>query len=433
MKQLLILTTVMSGEIFSPDGTRTGKYDNLNLNAIGSGYAQLGGRGTTTHIGRVVRQAIYDSFPQQYLDLLILNMKQAEQVGSDEFFYHEAGFGREAITIGTIGSNISAGATQTVPVTNLSAVSKDIIVLYPDGATRGTVTAIDAAASTITISAEQGKTLPLLATTNSGKTFAFLSPVEADSAESFSTYFRLDTIERSNYVQMLAMAHKIGKMEYHKYKNSKTLSSLLEKEKERMFLQMKVSLSNIYWNGNKAEVKLADGTPAKTAGGILPIMKLAGSPNSSVTLTNAPAALEELILDTEYGKYGQRRFLYGTPRAIHYLTQKYKASLTRYAPNDMVAKLGLNSIDIGSSSIVFVPMKRFEEASCFSPDWRSRLILLDQENIVPKYALPEESGTLINRSNGGSSNAITTWVSATASIEFNNPLASGWLDLTDLP
>jgi hypothetical protein len=92
----------------------------------------------------------------------------------------------------------------------------------------------------------------------------------------------------------------------------------------------------------------------------------------------------------------------------------------------------LDSIEIGSTKVVFVPVKRFEEPSCFPAEFASRMILLDQESITPAFIFPEEMGQTGDRSRGFYNNYVDDWVSATASIYFNNPLGGGWLDITDL-
>lgn len=433
MKKLIL---VMAGEtvLYAPQVPETNAFQNRNVNAPGSKYASLYGHQVTTAVNRVVRQIIYDAAPQQYFDLKILGMKAPKMVNSDEFFYHEMTFGRDPIVAGVVAAPIAAGATQVVPISNLNSVSKDMIIVYPDNS-RGTVTDVNTSTGEITVTAESNNTLPQIAAGAQGATvFANLSPVEADGANSISQYFRIETIERCNYVQMLVKAQRWGKVEYEKYKRAGTLSNFLAMQRKRMQDQFRIDLANVYWNGRMAEVTLSNGQKAKTSGGLFPIMQQAGSANASVALANLPQALEELALDTEYGVYGKTRFLYGTPRAIHYLTQQYKRDLTRYAPSDMVAKLGLTSIDMGSTKIVFVPVKRFEEPSCFPASWRSRLILLDQESIQPIYFLPEEMGETLARVNGGTlQNYIDTWMTATFSVEFNNPLGCGWIDITDLP
>jgi len=419
--------------LYSPTVPETSPFQNRNVNAPGSRYAQAYGHQVTTAVQRVVRQIIYDAAPQQYFDLKILGMKAPKLVNSDEWFYHEMTFGRDPIIVGA-NAGIASGATQTVPIANINSVSTDMIVVYPDN-TRGTITAVNSGAGTVVISAPTNGVLTAIPAGAQGSTvFANLSPVEADGANAISQYYRIETVERTNYIQMLIKAQRWGKMEYEKYKRAGTLSNFLQMQRKRMQDQFRIDLANVYWNGQMGEVTLANGQKAKTSGGIFPIMQAAGSANTSVTLSNLPQALEELALDTEYGVYGKTRFLYGANRCIHYLSQQYKRQLTRYTPNDMVAKLELNSVSIGSTNIVFVPIKRFEEPSCFPSSWRSRLILVDQEAIQPCYFLPEEMGETLARVNQGTlQNYVDTWMTATFGIEYYNPLGGGYINITDLP
>jgi len=422
---------------YTPGATPSGRFQNANMNPVGSQYAAAFGHDVSTVLNKVVRSIIYDAAPKQYLDLKILSLKTPERTPSDEFFYNEASFGRDPILCDTIGGGgIAAGATQSIPILNKNNVSKDMIIIY-SGNERGTITSVtpSGAGATIVVTAETGEVLPAIPAGAAGaNVFAYLSPVEADGMSDISNYVRYDTIERSNYVQMLVKAMRFGKMELAKYQGTSNLSGYIEFQKKVMYRQFRTSLGNIFWNGHQAEVTLANGLKAKTAGGVFPIMQQAGSAHTSVTLANAPGALEELALSTEYGEHGATRFFFATPRVIHYLSDQYKRDLTRYTPNDSIARLGLSGIDMGSSNIVFVPVKRFEEPSCFPSSWRSKGLLVDMESITPKYVFPEEMGDTLKRVNGGNlQNYVDSWISATTSIEFNNPLASGWIDITNLP
>lgn len=425
--------TTATSTLYTPTVPATGVFQNRNVNALGSKYAQQYGHQVTSLITRAVRQVIYDAAPQQYFDLKILGLKTPKLVNSDEYFYHEMGFGRDPLVVGATGG-VAAGTTQTIPIANIQAVSNDMIVVYP-GNERGNVTAVNAGAGTIVVTAETNNTLPAIpAGAQGATTLANLSPVEADGQNSISQYWRQDTVERCNYIQMVIKAMRFGEIELEKYKRSGAIDTYLAFQRKRMQEQFRIDLANIYWNGRMAEVTLANGQKAKTAGGIFPIMQQVGSANTSVAIANLPQALEELALDTEYGIYGKTRFLYGTPRAIHYLSQQYKRSLTRYTPNDDMAKLELTGVRMGSTNIVFVPIKRFEEPSCFPASWRSRLILLDQESIQPTFFLPERMGETLARVNNGTlQNYTDSWMSATWGLEFSNPLGSGWIDITDLP
>lgn len=407
---------------------------NVNENALGSKYAQQYGHSVTSILARATRNIIFDASPKQYADLKILNLVAPKQVMSDEYFYHESGFGRDPIVANAIAAQIAAGTTQAIPIMNTQAVSTDMIVIYPDGVSRGTITAVNATTGVITVTAPTGGILPAIPISAQGAlVFTNLAPVEADAATGISQYFRMNTIERSNYIQLLAMAQRWGRIEMEKYKNNGTLANYIELNKNKLYEQFRMSMSNIFWNGEQAEVTLANGQKAKTAGGVFPIMQQVGSANTSVTTANSMNALEQLALDTEYGAYGETRFLFATPRVILAISKQYKSPLTRYFPNDDMAKLNLKSIMLGSTEIVFVPIKRFEEPSCFPSAFRSRAILLDMKNIQQTFFLPEEMGDTLSRVNNGTLNAFTdSWIAATTGLEFYNPLGCGWLDITDI-
>jgi hypothetical protein len=318
--------------IYGQQGTNGG-YNNVDLNAIGSQYAANGGHSTNALIQKITKQLIFDAAPQQFFDLKLLSAKPFESVNSDEWFFHEMGFGREPIVL--TGAITGGSASESIAVSTTSEVSADTMLVLPNNQ-KVIVTDVDEANGQITIRGLEGATLPA---TSAGGVLSNLAPVEADGSTSISQYFRIDTIERYNYVQMLVKAMRFGRMELHKYEKANTTSNYLSMQKQRMIQQFRIDLSNILWNGERGEVKLKDGKMAKTTGGIFPTMQEAGSPNISTTVANLDDALEELALDTEFKAFGATRFLYGTPRRIHQLSQQYKRELTRYAPNDDMAKV----------------------------------------------------------------------------------------------
>jgi len=412
-----------SASLYTPGTPGNSQFSNVDLNALASQYASQYGHDTTALIQRITRALIYDAAPQQFFDLKLLNMKPREGVKSDEWEFFEMGFGRDPIVATVIAA---AGVTQTITVSNTDDITVDTVLVYPNNS-KGSVTAVNIPGGTITVTAMTGQTLPAVAVND---LLANLTPVEADAANSISQYFRVDTVRRYNYVQMMVKAMRFGRMEMYKYKNAGTTSNYLTMQKQRLLQQFRIDLSNSLWNGERGEVSLASGAVAKVTGGIFPTMQSAGSPNVTTTVANLPQAIEELALDTEFKAFGATRFLYGTPRQIHALSQQYKRTLTRYTPNDEVAKLDLKAVDMGSSKIVFVPMKRFEEPSCFPASWSNRLILLDQESVSCVQTWGEEMGETLSRENRGTLNNFTDfWISTTFGVQFNNPLGSGWVDI----
>ena len=414
----------MSATLYTPGTPGQEQFSNVDLNALASQYASTFGHDTSALIQRITKSLIFDAAPQQFFDLKLLNIKPFESVKSDEWEFFEMGFGREPII--ATAAVAGGGVSQVIPVNAVDEISIDTVVTYPNNQ-KGTITDIDKTANTVTVTSLTGETLPAVADNDS---LANLTPIEADGANSISQYFRVDTVRRFNFVQMMVKAMRFGRMEMFKYKNAGTTSNYLTMQKQRLIQQFRIDLSNSLWNGQRGEVTLNSGAVAKVTGGIFPTMQAAGSPNVTTTVANVPQGLEELALDTEFKAFGATRFLYGTPRNIHNLSQQYKRDLTRYTPNDDIAKLELRSVDMGSSKIVFVPMKRFEDPSSFPASWANRLILLDQESVSCMQTWGEEMGETLPRENRGTLNNFTDfWISTTFGVQFNNPLGSGYIDI----
>ena len=426
-----------SGNNFTPTVYPSTSFRNTDLNAPGSGYADTFTHNETGLIERITKQLVFDAAPQQFFDLKLLAMKPFERIESDEWYYHEMGYGRDPVTLGVGGITGGAPTQAGVAVTELDVVAIDTILVLPDN-TKVIVTAKSAetGAGTIAIaSLDVTGTAPNLPAVAAGQLLAQLSPVEADGADAISQYFRITTDEYNNYVQMVVKAMRFGKMELFKYQNAGSTANYLSMQKQRMIQQFRIDLSNILWNGQQGEVTVtnsgATASVAKTTGGIFEILTARAAPTVTTPAASVDAALETLALNTEMKAYGATRFLYGTPAQLHNLSQLYKRSATRYTPNDEIAKLQLTAVDIGSSKIVFVPMRRFADTASFPASWQNRLILLDQESVSIVQTWGEEMGETLDRRPGGTlQNYQDFWISTTFGVQFNNALGSGIINIT---
>jgi hypothetical protein len=413
---------------------QSGNPTNVDLNSVGSGYAAAFGHDTSLLIQKVTNKAIFDAAPQQFMDLKLLNMKPFLPVNSDEYFYQEMGWQRNAIA--STGA-VASAATQTIVIAGSEAtnIAPDMIIVYPDN-TKGIVTAVaptggGATTYDVTVSAFSGAAnLPAVANAD---VFSLLSSVEGDGVDGFANYFRATTTEKTNYVQLFSRAIRYGQVELYKLRNAATTSNFLEMEKNAMFRQFRTDLSNAFWNGERGEVTTAGGEKAKTTGGIFPAMVAAGSANATgVTLANLQANFEDVVLASEYGDYGSVRFAYAHPKLILELSKVYKEQSTRYAPNDDVAKLALTEIDLGSSRIVLIPYARFGDSASFPASWKARLIILDHKNISLRQMWGERSGETLDRSGGIAKSYKEMFVDANMGVQFNNPLACAYLDTTGI-
>lgn len=401
------------------------KFNNTNLNSVGSEYASLYGHDISLLVQKLTNRAIFDSAPQQFMDLKLLNMVPAEQVNSDEFYFQEMGYQREPLVATAAASAVAYPTTQVISVTSVDNIATNTIISYPNGQ-KGVVTVVNTSLLQITVSPYSGDTLPAVAPDD---VLANVSSVDHDGSDGFSQYFRASTIERNNYVQLFNKAIRYSEVELHKLKNMGTTSNFLEMERNAMFNQHRIDLSNAFWVGQKGEIPTANGTPAKTTGGVFSSMVDAGSPNALATSSTLVDAFEDMVLSSEYGDYGQARMAYMTPRIHRALSLAYKEELTRYAPNDEIALLNLKEVNLGSSRIVLVPYKRFEDGASFPGSFANRIVLLDMKNIKRVQLWGERSGDTLKLEDGVPKRYGDVWVDCNMGVKFHNPLACAWLDV----
>jgi hypothetical protein len=402
------------------------KFDNQNYNSVGSEYAALYGHDISLLVQKLTNRAIFDAAPQQFMDLKLLNMVAAEQVNSDEFFYQEMGYQREPLVATAASATVSWPTTQTISVTSTDNISTNTIISYPNGQ-KGSVVSVDTSLLTITVSPYNGDTLPAV---SADDVLANVSSVDHDGSDGFAQYFRASTIERNNYIQLFNKAIRYSEVELHKLKTLGTTANFLEMERNAMFNQHRIDLSNAFWTGQKGEIITADGTPAKTTGGVFSSMLEAGSPNALATNASLVDAFEDMVLSSEYGDYGQARMAFMTPRVHRALSLAYKEELTRYAPNDDIALLNLKEVNLGSSRIVLVPFKRFEDKASFPGSFENRIVILDMKNIKRTQLWGERSGDTLKLEDGVPKRYGDVWVDCNMGVKFHNPLACAWLDLT---
>ncbi len=400
-------------------------FSNQNTNSVGSEYAATYGHDISLLVQKLTNRAIFDASPQQFMDLKLMNMVPAEQVNSDEFFYQEMGYQREPLTATAIAAGVTAPTNQVITVSSVANISTNTIISYPDGS-KGNVILVDSATSEITVAPYSGDSVPAVAV---GDVLANVSTVDYDGSEGFAQYFRASVIERNNYVQLFNSAIRYSEVELHKLRNLGTTDNFLEMERNAMFNQHRIDLSNAFWSGQKGQVVTANGTVAKTTGGVYTAMVDAGAPNVTATSATLVDAFEDMVLSSEYGDYGSARMAFMTPTIHRQLSLAYKEELTRYAPNDEIATLNLKEVNLGSSRIVLVPFKRFEDSASFPGSWANKITILDMKNIKRTQLWAERSGDTLALADGIPKRYADVYVDCNMGIKFHNPLACAWLDL----
>lgn len=424
----------MANNIYTP-GVGNSPHGELQANPENSNFGAESAfnPNETLLLAKEVKRIIFDASPAQYKSMKILFSKPFMDKNLKEFSYIEKTFGRSVIEA-QAGSAAVAGApntivTQAITLTaaSLSRISLDMIIIYPDN-TKGTVTNI--AGNVITVTGHTGFGLSIV---TANDIFAIQSTINADARDHINVYSRMETVERFNYIQQFIRARRWGREEMQEWKNAGT-TNYLDMDKKENIEQLRVDMFNSFWNGLRGEVQLEDNTVAKAMGGVYPLMIAAGSAQGFTSLANFEDTFRTLAFATNYKTEGGVRFIYGTDEILHVFSRVWKLPMTRYAPNDTMANLNLDSVKLGTMEFVLVPCELFREESCFPADWARRIIVLDQETVRPckLKGLPsfEAGQTLPMKNNGTLNDFMDWWVRSQLSIEFNNPLASFIINVT---
>lgn len=396
-------------------------FNNAQANARGALYAQLFNHAQNDVLQRAVEKIIYDTAPKQFFDLKMLFDKTPEYWNTDEFEYYELPYDRFPLQVNGSAAAVSYPQVQVVPVASTDDAFLDMAVIYPGGNNMGTITAINPGVS-VTVTPQTNDTLPAVV---SGDLLAYATPVEADAATQVRSSYRMKTQRQDNFIQLLSSSITYGMLELQKFQSQNYLDNWLQTEYDRMINHFRVSISNTMWYSKRGEYTLSDGTPAKSTEGIYQSLVNRQGPVISTPLSSLQYAVRDAALNTEFGNYGDTKYLFGTNRRLLSLSEQLKTQPTRYVPNDEIAKLDLKKIDIGSTEIVFVPMKRFEDDASFPREFRDFMFLINPELIVPmKIRNWSATGEYINRRNGGgTNNSLTRWIQD--SIGFKINLAQG--------
>jgi hypothetical protein len=113
-------------------------------------------------VQKLTNKAIFDAKPQQFMDLKLLNMAEAETMNSDEFFYQEMGYQREPLVATAVSAAVAYPNTQVISVASVENIATNTIITYPNGQ-KGSVTDVDTTNLTVTVTPYTGDTLPAVA------------------------------------------------------------------------------------------------------------------------------------------------------------------------------------------------------------------------------------------------------------------------------
>jgi len=424
----------MSETLYTP-GQQNSPFGLVEANPQGSNYPGLSAFSPTEEnlIAKAIQREIFDAAPAQYNALKIIFQKEFEEVGSDEFEYLEQTYNRTALVANSAPVAVPGVAnTQVTQVITLTAatigfVSPDMIIVYPNNV-KGVVKSI--AGNVITVGSLTSGGLPAVAV---GDVIACMSSIDADGMDYFSVYERTNVITRFNFIHLFLRARRWDRVELLKFQNMGT-TNYLDIDKANLVKALRTDMFNILFNGEGGEFSISNNNVAKTMWGIYPSMVNAQSASGSTTLAGLQGVFETLALQTNFKAEGSTRFIYATQEMLHELSKIYKTPGTRYAPNDMIAKLNLDEYQFGGMKFVPVPCELFREPANFPSSWARRLLILDQETITPvkMRGLPqfEMGGTLEAQGMNGSRERFKDWyVRGNLSLKMNNPLSSFSIDV----
>jgi hypothetical protein len=423
----------MSQKAYTP-GIGNSIFGMLTANPQSSNYGTESGYSPTETnlIAKAIKNAIFDSAPEQFNALRLIFEKPMEEKLGREFEYLEKTFGRSALeaTAGVAAQPAVVGVpqTQVIPMTanSVSRITPDLIIVYPNNA-KAVIKSI--AGLNVTVESQTSDGLPAV---SNGDVFSIMSTIQADGMDYFSNYERMETITRYNYIQEFLRARRWTRMELAQFENLGTTDYLV-KDKAETIRQLRVDLFNAFFNGQRGEFQISNNYVTTAMGGIFPTMVDAGSANANPTLAGLIPVFKSLAFNTNFKAEGGTRFIYGTQEILHELSGVFKEPGLRYAPNDTIASMDLKKYNFGGMNFVPVPCELFREVSCFPADWARRILVLDQETISPvrMKGIPYMSvgQTLDRGANGTRENFKDFYIEANLSLQFHNPLGSFWIDI----
>lgn len=394
-------------------------FNNNSANPLGSFWGNVTGR-EKAFLERTVFNAIIDSAPKQFYDLKLLIDSKSRTVGDDEFEWFENPFDRFGFLVSAAAATVNAPTTQIVSLSSVDNAVRNLIITYPNGK-QGTIINVNTNLNQIEVAPQLGDSLPAL---GAGDILTNTAPVEGDASTGINQYNRINLQRKYNYMSFFATGMRYGFIEMKKYQTRNMLEDFLRAERDRMYKNFRLSMRNQLWLGRLGGYTLSDGTEVKSMAGILNNMQTWGSPTISTPLSSFGDAVKDALLNTEGGDLGEEKFLFTTNRRVLQLSEQFKSNLTRYTPNDMVAKLNLNAIDIGSSRAVLVPMKAFEDTGSFPVAWQNYAFLLQKSAIkTVKFDGYTSAWDLKPRNDGGPTmnNFYEIGMSDSLSLEFHHP------------
>jgi len=345
------------------------------------------------------------------------------------FEYFEHPFYRFPLQITANSAPVAAVPGNTVTQT-LTASAASVVyfqpgkrVLYPDG-TNAVIDAISG--TTVTVRSWANKALPAVV---NGDILQDMDYAGVDGSTRFMGLDRLPIIRRYNYVQKMGpRGIKFDRYEKQKLLNTQMIPYMktLQLEEAR---QLNLTMHANIWQSQLGESNLnAPGERFKAMQGIDDAMATAGAPIQDTTLSALKDDFEFLGSATDWGGYGQMRYLIGSPRLLSQLSQQYKWERTRFTALDGQVKLDLEKISFAGMDFGILPMPTFNANGLFGNAKQNQLYCIFLDNIslvdfkgIPMFEMGLKTLSRSNASPGGYHDYEIEYYQANCSLKINNP------------
>lgn len=330
---------------------------------------------------------ILDTEPTPYTTLLTLLFSMAPKSVDDlEFAQHESGVSFGPLVVDVAGAALvpavaNTVVTQTIPITaaGFTRIGLNMIVGYPTGSAKGTVTTINSGAGTIVVSSQTGQPLPALV---SGDTLTTgHGELVFDGQSGVYSFRRPTTIARYNYIQEIRVLEKWNRNEEEVWrrKGRTDYMSFKEKKLKRDFQYM---LAINFLNGKRGQyASTVSGEYTRGMHGMWPWMQEYGATYVPTPVASGQAVFEAISHNTNYSS--NDIIVLGHQEALQLFASWYKNQLVRYEPNDMIANLDLDAIRHAGRNFILTPCNAFRESGMFEPGFANRVFLYDRSLMRP--------------------------------------------------
>ena len=234
-------------------------------------------------------------------------------------------------------------------------------------------------------------------------------------------------------------------MTAQRYQNNGT-TNYYERDMKHLMDECYRDLFALYINGTRgehnilvpADAGLAAGTyKTKIGDGLFPFMQRYGAANSISSPATIVADFEALAFATNYEAAGATRWILGTDRVLHILSQMWKDPV-RYMSGDVTNSLDLTEYKFGTMKFVPVVVPQFESGTgMFPASFENRIIVVNPDRIAPtcmqgyETIYANNTGNLYKK-NGGYLDYIDYFVQYMVGFQMTGVGGSFWIDVINI-